>query len=168
MDKSVCFTGHRPNKLFFKYDENSAEFFEFKQKLYNKIVNAINNGYRKFYSGMAMGVDIIAFEILLKLKNTYPDIYLVGVMPNKNQCYYWSNDWILRHANIRQNCDSLIVINHSDNIKGGYHRRNRYLVDNSNLVIAVFNGDHKSGTGYTVRYAQKQDKAIDLISIPKI
>jgi len=37
-------------------------------------------------------------------------------------------------------------------------KRNRYMVDNSGLVIACYNenpADFRSGTGATVRYAQK-------------
>ncbi len=168
IEKSVCFTGHRPKKMFANYNENSAEFFAFKQNLHEKIVNSINEGYKTFYSGMAMGVDIIAFEMLIKLKNTYPDLVLIGVMPSKNQCYYWSNDWISRHANIRKHCDSLMVMGAENNYNSGYFARNRYLVDNSNLVIAVYNGDEKSGTGYTVNYAIKKGKSIEYIHIPMI
>ena len=39
-------------------------------------------------------------------------------------------------------------------------KRNRYMVDKSDLVIAVFNGIKSGGTWYTINYAQKKNKTI--------
>ena len=46
-----------------------------------------------------------------------------------------------------------------------YFQRNRYMVDNSDVLIAVYDGQAKkrSGTGYTVNYAGSAGKPILLI-----
>lgn len=41
--------------------------------------------------------------------------------------------------------------------------RNYYLVDHSSILLAVYNGTWRSGTGATVRYAQKQHREIIVI-----
>lgn len=41
--------------------------------------------------------------------------------------------------------------------------RNRYLVDHASILVAVYNGTQRSGTGATVRYAQKQGREIFII-----
>ena len=41
--------------------------------------------------------------------------------------------------------------------------RNRYLVEHSSVLLAVYNGSFQSGTGMTVRYAQKQGREVIII-----
>ena len=57
----VCFTGHRPEKL------NISER-KVKELLKTAIIDAINDGYITFISGMARGIDIWSAEIVLELK----------------------------------------------------------------------------------------------------
>ena len=42
-------------------------------------------------------------------------------------------------------------------------KRNRYLVDHSSILLAVYNGTRRSGTGATVRYAQQLNREIIMI-----
>ena len=43
------------------------------------------------------------------------------------------------------------------------HERNRFMADNSDVLIAVYDGSEKGGTAYTVNYAKK--KGLDVIII---
>ena len=42
-------------------------------------------------------------------------------------------------------------------------KRNRYLVEHSSFLLAVYNGTRRSGTGATVRYAQQLNREIIMI-----
>ena len=46
--------------------------------------------------------------------------------------------------------------------KDCYYIRNRYLVNHADIVLAVYDmqANKRSGTGYTVHYAQAQNKPI--------
>ncbi len=41
--------------------------------------------------------------------------------------------------------------------------RNRFLVDHASMLLAVYNGVRRSGTGATVNYARKQGREIIVI-----
>ena len=56
-----CFTGHRPDKM-------TLGEKEIKPMLEKAIDEAIEDGYVTFITGMAMGVDIWAAEIVLERK----------------------------------------------------------------------------------------------------
>ena len=75
-EKTVCFTGHREIK------ENYNILF---LKVYSVVENLIKNGYLYFGSGGARGFDILASEVVLKLKKKYPNIHLILVLPFINQ-----------------------------------------------------------------------------------
>ena len=51
---------------------------------------------------------------------------------------------------------------------GCLFKRNIYMVDKSDLVIAVFNGEKKGGTFYTLSYAEKQGKIIEIIDLREL
>ena len=48
---------------------------------------------------------------------------------------------------------------------GCMQRRNRYMVDHSALLIAVYDGRKTGGTYYTVKYAKSLDKDIRIINL---
>ncbi len=44
-------------------------------------------------------------------------------------------------------------------------KRNEYMVDKSNLVLAIWNGDKSGGTWNTIKYAMKKGKNIRYIML---
>lgn len=46
--------------------------------------------------------------------------------------------------------------------------RNRYMVDHSDTVLAIWNGEESGGTWQTIKYARSKNKKIDIIHIDKI
>lgn len=86
----ICFTGHRPNGLPWKYNEKSESCVYFKKVMYSILEKAILNNYTYFISGMALGVDMICAEIVLELKKKYKNVFLECAIPCKNQSSKWS------------------------------------------------------------------------------
>ena len=41
--------------------------------------------------------------------------------------------------------------------------RNRYMVDRASILLAVYNGEYRNGTGMTVRYVQRMHRTIIVI-----
>ena len=63
--KTCAFTGHRPQKFPWKYDESDPRCVELKAAMGAEIEKLISLGYTDFLSGMAEGVDTWAAEIVL-------------------------------------------------------------------------------------------------------
>lgn len=84
--KVCCFTGHRPQKLPFGFNESDERCVLLKQKIREKVEYLIiKQGVTHFIVGMALGVDIYSAEIVLALKEKYPQITLECAIPCKNQ-----------------------------------------------------------------------------------
>ena len=143
-----CFTGHRPDKL--ELGEK-----EIKPMLEKAIDNAIANGYVTFITGMARGTDIWAAEIVLERKKINKELHLICALPHPNFESRRSITEKMRFNKIIKNADLVKEIN-NHYFTGCYQVRNEWMVDRSNLVIAVFNGQ-KSGTKNTVDYAKRKD-----------
>ena len=162
-EKTVCFTGHRPQMLPFGFNEQNPKCIKMKQKIKTKICELIENeGVTNFISGMAIGVDMICAEIVLELKKEYTHITLECAIPCENQSDRWSEAYKQRYRSIISQCDKKTVLQ-KEYTSSCMHQRNEYMINNSDIVIAVWNGT-KSGTGYTVEYARKNKKLIYVLN----
>ena len=142
-----CFTGHRPDKMEFGEKE-------IKPLLEKAIDEAISKGFVTFITGMAMGTDIWAAEIVLDRRKKNDDIHLICALPHPGFENRRSFVEKMKFSKIIKNADLVKEIN-DHYFTGCYQVRNEWMVDRSNLVIAVFNGQ-KSGTKNTVDYAIKK------------
>ena len=164
MAKTCCCTGHRPNGFPFKYGIDKQKHNAYLLTLEEKIELAITQyGITNFISGMAIGVDLDFAEIVLKLRNKYP-ITLQCAIPCPNQTLKWNSLDKLRYENILKRADEINLISERYTPECML-KRNRYMVDKSQLVIAVFNGIEQGGTWYTINYAKRENKVIEFINL---
>ena len=148
-----CFSGHRPEKL--DVDPETV-----KQWLSAQIDAAIAAGYRTFISGCGMGVDIWAAQIVLQKKATNPALRLIAATPWPGFSNRWNIEWQLQYSNLLRDADLVLpVSNHYQ--KDVFQKRNEWLVDHSNRLIAYFNGA-PGGTWDTIAYAH--NKGIEVIT----
>lgn len=168
---TACFTGHRPNKLAGGYDYYSAPNIVLGKQIRSAVLDLITNHNTKhFICGGAIGVDQMAFMVLQKLKLTYPDITVELAVPFKQQYIKWSTASQNTHHKHVQLADTVTYVDllseytlpqHQPDI---YHiakmqQRNQYMVDNSQYVIAVWDGT-AGGTKNCIDYARANDKSI--------
>lgn len=145
-EKTCCVTGHRdiPAELVNKIQ----------QLLRMEILAAIEDGYAHFISGFAVGADLLFAEIVAELKEACP-ITLEAAIPYPGRMKTPDETF----QRLIRCCDTVKI--HSDVYsKGCYMRRNRYMVDQSQRVIAVYDGRLCGGTAATVWYAKKKDVRI--------
>lgn len=163
---SCAITGHRPTRFKWKYNENNNGCKRLKKRIRDQIVLLYEKGVHRFYVGGALGVDMWAGEIILRLKEQpeYSDIELVVVLPFPGHDEQWDPRSRERLAFlIRHSFEHIIV----GKIPGreSFFQRNRYMVDHTDCLLAVCDNERafRSGTMQTVNYARKRNLPIILI-----
>ncbi len=159
---SCAFTGHRPMRFPFGYNEDDERCIRLKQALEHHILHLVLSGTTHFYTGMALGVDQWAASIVLDLKRTFPGIRLTAVLPCATQAAKWTRQQRERYFAILSGCDEVITLS-PQHTPACMVERNRYLVDHADRLLAVYGGNEKGGTAYTVRYAQMKGREITAI-----
>ena len=160
MSKTIAFTGHRPETLNLTEDQ----YDDLQLRLWKEIYARMEQGYDTFLCGAARGTDIMCGEIVLAEKETaHPNVKLICAIPFREQARRWEILWRMRHYELLRGADKVVLLCDSYQ-RGCYHLRNRYMVDNADLLIAVYNGSPKGGTAYTINYARKQGKDIIIIN----
>lgn len=152
--QTVCFTGHRPEKL------NKPEWM-IKLALKKQIRRAVADGYKVFISGMARGVDIWAAQIVLAQREGGSDIKLVCACPCHDFQCRWEDSWKTQAAEVLDRADHVEYICESYT-RFCFQKRNEWMVDRSSRIIAAFNGE-PGGTKNTVDYANRKGVPVVVI-----
>ena len=159
----VCaLTGYRPQKMPWGEDERDPRCAEFKFRLREALEYLIGQGYTDYLSGGALGFDLMAAEIVLSLREKYPWVRLIMVIPFDGQADRWPPEQRQRRQRIIEASDRVIHISHAYE-KGVLFRRNHYMVNAAELVLAVFDG-RPGGTAHTVAYAHS--RGVKVLRLP--
>lgn len=150
--KTCCVTGHRDLP-----EEQRARIDEL---LCREILLAIEDGYTHFISGFAAGADLLFAEIVKELKASYPITLEVTIpYPGRMKTPDRTFQRLIR-------CCDIVKVHAAVYFKGCYMCRNCYMVDQSQQVIAVYDGRTAGGTAATVRYAKGKEVRVVWFSWP--
>lgn len=189
IDRNLCFTGHQPDRLGGR-DESPPRIVAIKSELARVIRSCYVEGFRRFISGMAEGVDTWAAESVIALREEVPDVRLIAAVPFITQGERWQllsrETWerVLRASDQvwttgmdsgrRWQADELIEEarkrirerDFSRNTNPLFRLRNEWMVDRAAVVVEVWDGS-SSGTENCVRYAEKMGRKVVRIVPPR-
>ena len=155
--KTCCVTGHR--------DLPQKEINRVKAAVRKEIERAIADGFTCFMSGFAEGVDQYFAEIVLEMRRLNPALELVAVIPYQKRL---DNLWKKKRTyEMLETCADIIVIR-EEYQPSVYSHRNRYMVEHSDRVIAVYDGREKGGTVGTIRFTHVLKKELREIPVGEI
>lgn len=174
--KTVCFTGRRPKDL---YGYEHDKYIPLVNALKSNIRDLFQQGYDTFISGMAQGVDQLAFWAVNALKrDEHLPLRNIVFMPFKGQELRWSKiglfsqqqyNTMLKHADEIKVLAKINGNNYSEVVKA-LHERNHAMVDQSDLVFGVYPTSDwklertKGGTAECLKYALSKNKQIIVLS----
>lgn len=162
----ICaFTGYRPTRFIFKYDESHPACIALKKQLAEEIERLYHCGVKNFLTGCAQGVDLWAGEAVLALRGKYADIKLICVLPYVGHERKWQKEQQERCRTLLAGSDGVIVPGGGTD-RESYLMRGRFMVERADILLAVYSEQSRpprSGTGYTVKYARALGKTIRLL-----
>ena len=159
---ACCFTGHRPGKLPWRYDEGDPRCLALKRRIADAVEAAYQEGFRHFLCGMALGCDLYFCECVLQLRQDHPDVTVEAAVPCPTQADAWPPDQRRRYARLVAACDYETLVSQRYG-PACMQRRDRYMVDHASLLIAAFDGS-PGGTRYTVEYAMR--RGVEIVDLP--
>ena len=160
--KTCAFTGHRPKKLPWGRDEEDARCIKLKEIIRGQIESLSNSGFTDFLTGMAEGPDMWFAAAVLDLRTKDSSVKLHCILPCFDQAENYREDEIKLYDSILSNADSVVYVNRAA-VKDCYLIRNRWMVDHSQLLLAVCHDAVRSGAASSVRYARKTGREVILI-----
>ncbi len=156
MSKTCCFTGHR--ELPARGTEDYEQLFK---ALNRAIDDVIADGCTAFYAGGAVGFDMLAGECVLKRMETNRALTLTLCVPFIGHDFSFCDEDKARWAHLKAYATKAHYLR-EHYFPFVYAERNRYLVDHADTCIAYVR-NRKSGSGQTLRMAEKKGLAILLL-----
>ncbi|MFR2157168.1 MAG: SLOG family protein [Evtepia gabavorous] len=111
------------------------------------------------------GADLYFCQAVLDLRQRHPEVTLEAAIPFAGQADHWSAADQRRRMTLLDQCDLETVVQHTYT-PGCMNRRNRYMVDRSSLLIAVYDGIPQGGTLNTLSYAM--GKGVRTVILPVV
>ena len=161
---TCCFTGHRPDKLPWGIREEDPRCAALKGRIAAALEEAYAAGVRHFISGMARGADLYFAEEVLALRERHPEITLECSRPCESQADRWPEEERRRYQAILERCDYETLVQHHYD-RWCMMRRNRYMVDRSARILAVYDGVPKGGTAQTLAYALRKGLHVTILEL---
>ena len=162
---SCSFSGHRPEKLPWGDNERDERCVALKAAIREMVQKAYDDGYRHFICGMARGCDTYFCEEVLHLRDRVQNITVEAAIPCLSQSSGWTPEQRSRYQDLLALCNYRTVVQEKYDA-GCMHRRNRYMVDHSMLLIAVHDGSG-GGTRYTIEYALRHRRNVLVLPVPQ-
>lgn len=145
MSTTLAFTGHRPASLG-GYDATvSGRLLKVATAYLTKVAPT------KVISGMALGWDTEVAFAAIRL-----GIPVVAAIPFEGQSSIWPQASRDRYNRILDKCSERIIVSPGDYSTKKLFIRNEWMVDNSDKLVALWNGATQGGTYSCVKYAQSQ------------
>jgi uncharacterized phage-like protein YoqJ len=150
---TISFTGHRPQKI-----GGFGEINPVKDFIVSELIKKLEElKPDKCISGMAQGFDIWAAQTCVKMK-----IPFIAAVPFKGQENVWPDESKKIYHNLLDLAEEVVIVS-----TGGYaiwklQVRNQWMVDNSDEIIACFDGS-PGGTKNCIVYATNKNKKIYVI-----
>lgn len=174
--KKIALTGHRPSKLLpegEKWDLSHPLIVNYGKAIRRELLKqaGFNTDTQtwdmeqpvQLISGMALGIDTIGALVLIRLKTQFPDLFFLEcAIPCAKHESLWPQSEQKRYHEILEKADDVTHVSKKTYDNTCMQRRNEYMVDEADVILAVWDGS-KSGTGNCVVYALEKGKPITLI-----
>ena len=156
-EKTCCVTGHR--------DIPAEQTSHIKKSLAQEVDRAISGGFTCFISGFADGVDLLFAGIVAERIAKNPALKLIAAIPYQKRL-----DTLRKAERTKALIDlcAEIYVAAEEYHPSAYAKRNRYMVERSDRVIAVYDGREKGGTVGTIRLAHTMKKELREIAAGNI
>ena len=164
---TVMVTGHRQlvpaGWTGNPWPENNPPILEHHFAITQRMIQACNDalalGHDTFISGMAIGADQLFAEAVIAVKMMQP-ARLVAAIPFAGQESKWPAKSQANFHRILQHSDHAQIISEGAYAPQKMQVRNVWMVDNSDMVLAVWDGKESGGTWNCLTYAKQQGKMI--------
>ena len=153
----ICFSGHRPSKLPFGYQENNPFEPSFKKKL-KEVILSLDPKPTKAISGGAQGVDVFGAEVSLDL-----GIQTLAYIPFRGYESHWPLEKQKAWHELLGRCSEVKYISDGGYAPWKMQKRNEVMSDDSDLALILWDGT-VGGTANFIQYREKTKKKSIILS----
>lgn len=160
----VAIVGHRPDKLGgYRADVSHLEAEVL--RVVEKLQELHPDAELVDLCGGAQGADQIGARVFFRKNLPY-----LLIKPFEGQEKRWPKKAQEKYGNLETHARETIVVSEVNDenygkVVSALYKRNQFMIDKADYVVAIWNGDKKGGTAHAIGYAHKHKKPTVIISI---
>lgn len=155
--RTFMFTGHRPQSLGGFGESELNEWVQAALRL--TCARLRSRGFRRAISGIALGTDQWGAQAALDA-----GLRVVAAVPCRDQQSVWPLESQTRYLGLLRQCSEVEYVHDGPYVRGCLDKRNSWMLDRAELVVAVWDGRRSGGTWDTVRKARARGVPVWVIN----
>lgn len=152
--------GQGPGRISDEVIRNEKNITDILKDVLNDILDGASSV--DIMSGMSLGSEQIVAELAIKAKKKHPRLRLIAAIPFEGRDSVWSTKASFRYQRLLRESDEVKCVSEGGFDIAKIYARNKFIVDNSDCLISVWNGD-EGGVAKSIQMAK--DKGIPVIII---
>lgn len=106
-------------------------------------------------TGMALGYDSLVADVCIELNIPY-----IGAIPFEGQHLKWSTAQQVHYSYLVSKAKSCVWTDNEGYAIWKFHKRNRWIVDHSDVIMTYYDHRKEGGSYEAVKYAVQQSKEV--------
>lgn len=147
----ICGTGHRPPKLG-GYTVDVFDRLVALASVY--ILRHVPDD--EYISGMALGWDMALAQACVNM-----NVKWTAAIPFEGQASKWPEDSQEAWRSLVAKANEVVYVDNHGYAAWKMHKRNEWMVNHSDKVVALYDGDPLGGTAACLHYAESKGKTVD-------
>ncbi len=167
---NACVIGPTPKQFPFDYETDYISKAVYQDELLKKAKELIENGYTHFITPMNIGAELDFADIIIFLRDeVYPEsgITLETVIAHPGLHKEYTGENWMTFIGVFKSSDKKTLISKTPE-PDCYEKSQKYAIDNSDAVIAVWDGSRESDVWKAIEYASGKGKNIQYIMVDKL
>ena len=144
-----------PTEFPFERKEKDSRFKEYSNILRERAVDLILKGCDRFIVSMTEGAEMDFIKTVLRLKEVYTHVSLEVAVPLEDSKYSFGQNCDCR----LEICDELFLFC-TNPLKKCSMLKRRFMIDNSEYILAFWNGKKSGETWQSIEYACEAGKNV--------
>lgn len=157
--RTVGFTGHRSVE---------GDIAWAREALLAAVERSFDAGATNFICGGAPGTDIMFIDTVVTIcekrgMKGLPDILVAAAIPFPSFWDFYNRDgksYIIDVADLREKVGVIVSVNDDPYEVWKLHARNHWIVDQSDVMMSIYDGRKVGGTYKTLSYARRNGKKV--------
>lgn len=158
MIKVLLVTGYKAHELGI-FDSKHIGIKYIKKVIKKKLIDLIEDGLEWVLISGQLGVELWAAEVVIDLKNQYPQLKLAVITPFLNQQNNWNEANKTLYEEITMSADYLDSISRKDyESPVQLKQKNEFLVNKSDGILVIYDEEKPGSPNYYLTNARKRQE----------
>lgn len=172
MVKTVYITGYKSYELNI-FKDDAPEVYYLKEFIKHKIEQLLDEGLEWVLIQGQMGIELWSAEVVIELKETYPELKLGVITPFESHTTKWNEQNQTKYINIINHADFIESVFHSE-YQGPFQfkQADQFMLDHTDQTLLIYDEEQEASPKFfksmLVDFMEKANYTCDIVTFDEL